>query len=201
MATTMYYTGLRPVLRGRTAPRFNPFTGKPAVYSNYLIFSDEHVLDGAPIENHVPGTGYHPHDWLLSQWFLHGSSNKWMKNPGNGIRQLYERTNPTLWKGITKAMAEPGHAAFRDSPYAYYNMFFHGLNSAKAMTGGHPKRYIGDINAPASFGYFDPWLYKGVPSTHAMDGVGIKVSSVLGEYGRDRVMEWRGVPSGKAMNV
>ena len=57
MAT--YYVGPRPVIKGRdTVNMVNPYKGTAGTYSYYPLFATSHALDGAPDNNHVPGTGY-----------------------------------------------------------------------------------------------------------------------------------------------
>jgi len=75
MAT--FYVGPRPVLKGRsTAEMVNPYTtmtGKSkgtGTYSFYPLYSTSHVLDGAPDNHYVPGTGQHPGNRFFHRYLL-----------------------------------------------------------------------------------------------------------------------------------
>lgn len=205
MAT--FYRGYRPVLKGRSAAdEINPYTGKVAVYSNWSIFNPSHVLDGAPDEDHVPGTGYHPHDVSLSRQFLGLDPKSPMDGAGGGARLSYGRFHPLEFKGLPgAAVFGPGyghterHNAFTYSLYS--NFIFDGVPSADAFANtGHVIRYIGAPGAPNSFGYFNPYVYKGTtPPALANAGRVEPAPDTPGVYGHQHVEEWFGVPSARAL--
>jgi len=207
MAT--FYVGPRPVLKGQsTANMVNPYTsmtGKAkgaGTYSYYPLYSTSHILDGAPDNNHVPGTGYHPGNVFLSQIFngstlyIHPLSGAFADGAG------YEgsRFRPMEFKGLVGSAAFPsgfGHAD-RVSEYSYNNYIFDGVSSSNvfANTGHNPRTDA--QGAPASFGYFRPDEEHGVTSAKVFTS-GYGQSNVTGDYGREKVQEWYGVPSAKAL--
>jgi len=209
MAT--FYVGPRPVLKGRsTAEMVNPYTtmtGKSkgtGTYSFYPLYSTSHVLDGAPDNHYVPGTGEHPGNRFLSQIFvgstlyIHPLSGTFADGAG------YEgaRFKPLEFKGLTGAKAFPssfGHAQRADTEYSLYNNYiFDGVTSANIFANtGHAQRTEAD-GAPASFGFFQPSRFNGVDSaTVFVSGYG--QANVTSDYGREKVQEWYGVPSAKAL--
>lgn len=209
MAT--FYVGPRPVLKGRsTAEMVNPYTtmtGKSkgtGTYSFYPLYSTSHVLDGAPDNHYVPGTGQHPGNRFLSQIFvgstlyIHPLSGTFADGAG------YEgaRFKPLEFKGLTGAKAFPssfGHAQRADTEYSLYNNYiFDGVTSANIFANtGHAQRTEAD-GAPASFGFFQPSRFNGVDSaTVFVSGYG--QANVTSDYGREKVQEWYGVPSAKAL--
>jgi len=250
----MFYTGYRPIFQGQSDSDWvNTYTGKVGVYSNWSLMSRKHLLDGAPKVNHVPGTGYSPHDVFLSRRFLGLDTKEPMDGAGLGPR-FYEgsgrdtsygpgldssygkrddpvffgylgRFAPWQYKGLAVAKATPagyGHVAFRNLYYAYFvNWFFHGLPADEVMKNpGHRIRPIAiglsqDISStsgspPATFGYFDPWKFKGVVS--AQECVNPGQVSTSGIYynayldrdhlgGHNKVNEWIGVTSSKALGT
>jgi len=208
MAT--FYVGPRPVLKGRsTAQMVNPYTsmtGKAkgsGTYSYYPLYSTSHVLDGAPDNHHVPGTGYHPGNVLLSQLF---NGTTLYIHPLSGVfpngTATYEgaRFKPLEYKGLTGAAAFPagyGHAD-RVSDYSYNNYIFDGVSSSNIFANtGHAKRTEAQ-GAPSSFGTFTPEEYNGVASAKVF-AAGYGQANTTGDYGREKVQEWYGVPSAKAL--
>lgn len=208
MAT--FYVGPRPVLKGRsTAEMVNPYTsmtGKAkgsGTYSHYPLYSTSHVLDGAPDTHHVPGTGYHPGNVLLSQLFngttlyVHPLSGAF---PDGSATYEGARFRPLEYKGLAGAAAFPsgyGHPN-RISDYSYNNYIFDGVNSADVFANtGHGPRTEAQ-GAPASFGVFRPEEYNGLESTKVFTA-GYGQANVTGDYGREKIQEWYGVPSAKAL--
>jgi len=209
MAT--FYVGPRPVLKGRsTTEMVNPYTtmtGKSkgtGVYSFYPLYSTSHVLDGAPDNHHVPGTGRHPGNRFLSQVFvgttlyIHPLSGTFADGSG------YEgaRFKPLEYKGLNGASAFPsgfGHAPRVDTEYSLYNNYiFDGVTSANVFANtGHAQRTEAE-GAPSSFGFFQPSRFNGVASTVVFT-TGYGQDNVTGDYGREKVKEWYGVPSAKAL--
>ena len=167
MAT--FYVGPRPVLKGRnTQEMINSFKGTAGTYSYYPLFA-KGLLDGAPDNHYVPGTGDHPGNRLLSQLF---NGTTLYVHPLSGTfadgSATYEgaRFRPKEYKGLVGAAAFPtsfGHAE-RTTDYSLYNNYiFDGVTSAEIFTSGY-----------------------GQPNTET-------------EYGRNKVQEWAGVPSARAL--
>lgn len=207
MAT--FYVGPRPVLKGQsTAEMVNPYTtmtGKAkgaGTYSYYPLYSTSHVLDGAPDNHHTPGTGRHPGNVLLSQIFngttlyIHPLSGTF----ADGANYEGSRFRPMEFKGLAGATAFPtgyGHAD-RVSDYSYNNYIFDGVTSANIFANlGHGPRTEAQ-GAPSSFGTFIPDLINGAPSAKVFTS-GYGQANVTGDYGREKVQEWYGVPSAKAL--
>jgi hypothetical protein len=209
MAT--FYTGPRPVLKGRTSVNMvNPYTtmtGKvkgAGVYSFYPLYSTDHVLDGAPDNHFEPGTGQFPGNRFLSQVF---NGTDLYVHPLSGTfadgTATYDgaRFRPLEYKGLAGAAAFPpsfgkGNEYFTE--YGYNNYIFDGVTSAEVMANtGHAQRTEAE-GAPSSFGYFVPARFAGVESSKVFtEGYG--QANVTGDYGREKVKEWYGVPSAKAL--
>jgi hypothetical protein len=204
MATA--YVGPRPVLKGRTSANMvHPYKNRVGTYSFWVNWSPDQVLDGAPDNNHVPGTGRHPGNVFLSQVFrgtslyIHPLSGSFADGAGyDGAR-----FRPNEYKGLTGAKAFPanfGHAD-RVSEYSYNNNIFDGVTSSNIMANtGHARRTEAQ-GAASSFGFFIPAEFKGVTSTTVFtSGYGQSIPEGYdNEYGRNRVKEFRGVPSAKAL--
>ena len=209
MAT--FYVGPRPVLKGRTtAEMVNPYTsmtGKAkgtGTYSFYPLYSTSHVLDGAPDNHFAPGTGQFPGNRFLSQVFngttlyIHPLSGTFQDGAGyDGAR-----FKPQEFKGLAGASAFPstfGHAYNRANDYALYdNFIFDGVPSANIFSNtGHAQRTEAE-GAPSSFGFFQPNQFKGVPSTVVFTS-GYGQANTTGDYGREKVKEFNGVASAKAL--
>jgi hypothetical protein len=208
MAT--FYVGPRPVLKGRNSNNMvNPYTsmtGKAkssGTYSFYSLYSSDHVLDGAPDRNHVPGTGRHPGNLFLSQLltgavsYIHPLSGEFLNGRG-------ERFSPKEFKGLNgAAVFQPdfGKPQAFFSEYNYNNFIFDGVPSTEIMRdAGHAQR-TEEEGAPSSFGYFIPDLHQGVEST-VVFAAGYGQALPVGydnPYGKNRVKEFRGVPSAKAL--
>lgn len=209
MAT--FYVGPRPVLKGRTtAGMVNPhttMTGKAkstGTYSYYPLYSTSHVLDGAPDNHHTPGSGNHPGNRFLSQLFngttlyIHPLSGTFADGSAT-----YDgaRFRPLEYKGITAGKAFPsdfGHAE-RTTDYSLYsNYIFDGVTSANAFANtGHAQR-SDTAGAANSFGFFQPTEFHGVTSTKVFTN-GYGQANTTGDYGREKVQEWYGVPSAQAL--
>lgn len=210
MAT--FYVGPRPVLKGRTtAGMVNPYTsmtGKAkstGTYSYYPLYSTSHVLDGAPDNHFAPGTGEFPGNRFLSQVFngtslyVHPLSGTF---PDGSATYDGARFKPLEYKGITGAKAFPsgfGHASRADTEYSLYNNYiFDGVTSANVFAStGHGQRTEA-TGAPSSFGFFQPTEFHGVTSTTVFTS-GYGQANTTGDYGREKVNEWSGVPSAKAL--
>lgn len=199
MAT--FYVGPRPVLKGRNVnDMVNVFKGTAGTYSFYPDFGSG-VLDGAPDRNHVPGTGYFPGDVLMSQLFngtvfyIHPLSGDFADGYGFG------RFNPTLFKGLSGAKVFPtnfGHEE-RENEYKVRQYRFRGVASAEPFKDlGHAYGRTEQDGAPASFGFFQPELFQGTDSSKVFaTGYGQEYATT--DYGQQRIQEWAGVPSAKAL--
>jgi hypothetical protein len=211
MAT--FYVGPRPVLKGQnTAAMVNPYTtmtGKAkgaGTYSYYPLYSTSHILDGAPDNDHTPGTGYHPGNVLLSQIFngtslyIHPLAGTF---PDGTATYDGARFRPMEYKGLAGSAAFPsgfGHAD-RTSDYSYNNYIFDGVSSANVFANtGHAPRTDAQ-GAPASFGSFRPDEYNGLSVAKVFtSGYGQALPTDYdNEYGKNKIQEWRGVPSSQAL--
>lgn len=211
MAT--FYVGKRPVLRGRRDSDFS-FTEKTktlsgktrsavGTYSRYTLFGPG-VLTGAPDNDHTPGTGYSPHGLFLTRYFRGLDTKGALDGPGSGARLTGARYRPLEYKGLSVAAAladsSLGHARRVTSYSQYDNFTFDGVTSAEALKApGHAIRAIGASGTAASFGYFDPYGYKGT-TTQALSGATQAYPTTFDHaYGKNRVNEWRGLPGSKAL--
>lgn len=210
MATV--YVGYRPVLKGRISSEFafqektNTLSGRArtavGVYSHYALFGSG-VLDGAPDNNYVPGSGRHPHGLALSRRFVGLDTKNALDDAGSGARVSGARYRPLEYRGLPGAAAlntvSLGHAPRVTSYSKYDNFIFDGVGAEALASPGHARRSIGAVGAPSSFGAFDPYVYKGV-STAALAGSSTTYPTGYdSEYGRNRVNEWRGAPSSRAL--
>lgn len=209
MAT--FYVGPRPVLKGQnTNSMVNPYTsmtGKAkgkGTYSYYPLYSTSHILDGAPDNHHIPGTGYFPGDVFLSQIFkgstlyIHPLSGTF---PDGSATYDGARFRPMEFKGLSGAKAFPttfGHIE-RENDYKLRQYRFKGVASAEAFANtGHALGRTDAQGAPASFGYFIPEDYQGVASAKIFPS-GYGEAYTPSDYGRQQVQQWKGVPSAKAL--
>ena len=197
MAT--YYVGPRPVLKGRdTVNMVNPFKGTAGTYSYYPLFATSHVLDGAPDNNHIPGTGNRPSSLLMSQLFA-GSTLYTATTPLAGTfadgTATYDgvRFRPHEYKGFSATRALAGGHAKRSLYYgAYNNAIFDGVTSADAFANtGHAKRVT-------AYSFYNNYIFDGVASAAVMPA-GYGQGNERGDYGRAKVNEWTGVPSAQAL--
>jgi len=207
MAT--FYVGPRPVLKGQSsAGMVHPYKGTVGKYSFWVNWSNSHVLDGAPDNHHIPGTGRHPGSVFLSQLFngstlyVHPLSGTFQ----NGSKYAGARYRPLEYKGLTGAAAFTngyGHTIDRVTSYSFYSNYkFDGVTSAEVLTNvGHGQRAYGSAGVANSFGYFIPEEFHGVASTTVFTsgyGQGIPVG-YNNAYGKNKVNEYRGVPSARAL--
>lgn len=204
MAT--FYVGPRPVLKGQnTKDMVNPYKGTAGTYSYYPLYSTSHVLDGAPDNHFAPGTGQFPGNRFLSQLFngttlyVHPLSGSF---PDGSATYDGARFRPKEFKGLSGAAAFPsgfGHADRVTSYSLYSNYIFDGVAAAEIFASGygHGPRTEAQ-GAPSSYGVFRPTEEQGVPSAKVFTA-GYGQANVTGDYGREKVQEWYGVPSAKAL--
>lgn len=203
MAT--FYVGPRPVLAGQnTNSMVNPYytmTGKAkgtGTYSYYPLYSTSQILRGGPDNAHVPGTGRHPGNVLLSQ-LLTGSTLYVGTTPLAGTfadgTATYDgaRFRPFEYRGLSSAQALSGGHAKRTTAYSLYtNYIFDGVTSANAFTNmGHAKRVT-------DYSLYNNYIFDGVPSTEVIKGSYGQANETT-EYGRVKPKEWKGVASSKAL--
>jgi hypothetical protein len=187
----------------------NPYTtmsGKAkgkGTYSYYPLYGTSQILDGGPDNHHVPGTGYFPGDVFMSQIFrgstlyIHPLSGTF---PNGTATYDGARFRPMEFKGLAGAKAFPtsfGHAE-RQNEYKLRQYAFKGVASAVAFANtGHGARTDAQ-GAPASYGYFRPEEAQGVASTKVFPA-SFGQPNTATEYGRQKVQEWKGIPSAKAL--
>lgn len=196
MAT--YYVGPRPVLRGRnTNDMVNSFKGTAGTYSFYPLFAPG-LLTGAPDNHHVPGTGDHPGNVLLSQLF-NGTSLYDSTTPLAGVFADGTTTfggmrfRPSEYKGLSTSKALDGGHAKRTTDYSLYsNYFFDGVASAEVFAN------IGHAARTTDYSLYDNYTFDGVASAEVMPA-GYGQANTASEYGRNKVGEYKGVPSAKAL--
>lgn len=195
MAT--FYVGPRPVLRGRsTTEMINPYKGTAGTYSFYPLFA-KGVLDGGPDNNHIPGTGYHPGNVLLSQIFngthlyIHPLSGAF---PNGTATYGGTRFKPFQYKGLSSAFSSGYGHADRTTDYSLYsNFIFDGVTAANAFGSGY-----GHAKRVTSYSLYNNFEFDGVDSTNVFPA-GYGQSNTSSEYGRNKVQEHKGVPSAKAL--
>lgn len=195
---TTYYVGPRPVLKGRTTADMIGPKGVVGTYSYYPLKGGSHVLDGGPDNNHTPGTGYHPGNVLLSQLFngstLYAGTTPLAGTFADGTTTFGGmRFRPSEYKGLATAKALAGGHVKRTTDYSLYsNYIFDGVTSAEAFAGmGHAKRVT-------AYSLYNNYIFDGVTSTSVMPA-GYGQANTASEYGRNKVGEYKGVPSAKAL--
>lgn len=202
----IFYVGPRPVLRGKNSgDAVHPITGAEGVYSNWDIHNTSHVLAGAPNNDHTPGTGYHPHGLTLTRRHRGLDTLNPLDNSGGGARIDGMRYRPLENKAAGNALvfySGYGHIP-RVTGYSQWDAYddsdrFVPLTSSAV---GHVKRAHGAAGTAATFGYFDHYIYKGVTDEPLEDTVQTVPTTYDNAYGRNRVNEWQGVTSAKALNV
>ena len=193
MAT--YYVGPRPVLKGRnTTDMVNPFKGTAGTYSFYPLFAPG-LLTGSPDNHHVPGTGNHPGNVLLSQIFngtalyIHPLSGAF----ANGASYDGARFKPHTYKGVSGVFtAGYGHADRQTDYGLYSNYEFDGVTSAEVFAN------IGHAARTTDYSLYDNYTFDGVASAEVMPA-GYGQANTASEYGRNKVGEYKGVPSAKVL--
>lgn len=198
MAT--FYVGYRPVLRSRNSnDHVHHWRGEVGTYSHYALMSSSHVLSGAPDNKKVPGEerGYN-YVRLLEYIYAGGQHIAPMVGAGDGPRWEGGRFRPLEYKGLPSAVIFSGDYGFTGPPTEsarYSNLAFDGLAVTEALLGaGTPRRFN------VSFGgAFDPFIYKGA-SERAMEDPGQPLPvGYDNPYGKNKINEWRGIPSAKAL--
>lgn len=210
MATS--YIGPRPILRGAdSTDMVNPYvtmTGKvkgTGTYSYYPLYNANNLLSGMPDRDHTIGTGYFPGDVFMSQLFR-GLGDTLYVHPLSGtFRNGYGfgRFNPDGYKGLDATTAFTsgfGHVE-RENEYKHRAYRFAGIASAEAIkNAGHAPRTDAQ-GAPNSYGLFRPDENHYVPSGQVfVSTFGQPIPTDYNhDYGKNKVQEWRGVASAKAL--
>jgi hypothetical protein len=174
----------------------NPYRGTTGTYSFYPLYAPG-LLTGAPDNNHVPGTGRHPGNVLLSQIFngttlyIHPLSGTF---PDGTATYGGTRFKPMEHKGVIGAFSAGYGHGDRVTDYSLYSNFvFDGVTAADAFgpTYGHAKRVT-------AYSLYNNFEFDGVDSTTVFPS-GYGQANVESEYGRNKVQEHKGVPSSKAL--
>lgn len=200
MATV--YRGYRNIIKGRNSNDAVHPTKGVGEYSNWDLLNTSHALDGAPDRHYAPGTGDYPNDYALTyEWRgLHKISP--LKDPGLGPELTWADHHPFEYKGLesTQALKNPGHAYGRENDNANWtNFFFVGVPSAEPLATddiGHAVRAESVWN---SFGSFGPNVHKGVGDQVMADPGKAVPTEYDYELGFNKINEWQGVPSSKAL--
>jgi len=202
------YSGNTPIIKGRSTSDFvHPYKGL-GTYSNWSIFAGNGPLADMPEkEDHVPGTGRHPHGLQLSQQFM-GLDNEMhpMADPGSGP----ELTWHTSYKDAFALKGKDGQDIFprdfghekRDSSYALKDPWtFRGVAAAPLEDVGHEQRLF-NVGTANWVGATHPYDYgsKSVSGTPLEDpGAPIDDKPSGLDHAFQRVNEWKGVPSARAL--
>jgi hypothetical protein len=204
----IFYTGYRPVTKGRnTNDSEHPLKGV-GEYSNYHIWNTSHVLDGAPNNDHTPGTGYHPGDYYLSSIMMGAFNNPHipLADPGNGpALTWYERYSSLLGKRGQDGQNAFGGRDFGHEPGRITDYSFSRIRDLEDRVeplsdAGHELRGRGDEGAAHTFGRFAPYINKGVTPSLPTVGQYLPDDGVYdNDYGHNKPKEWRGVPSSRAL--
>jgi len=203
---TVFYTGMRPVLKGRNSnDAVHPNKGVVGTYSNWSLFNTSHVLDGAPNNNHVPGEGRHPHGISMSRRYngleTHSSQVEELRAAGGGVRITGMRYRPLENKAAGNNLAfisGYGHID-RETSYSLVDHYDDTNRQVQISDPGHVRRGVDAANTANSFGAFDPHIYKGVPTGQLDDAGSARPTGYDNSYGKNRVLEWRGVTSARIL--
>lgn len=205
----VFYTGTRPVTKGRDSDNsIHPYKGV-GVYSNWALMNTSHILDGAPNTAHTPGDGYHPHDIQLTRRYLgletHGTQVEELRDAGGGTRLDYHRWHPNENKAAGNNLVFKfgfGHIT-RQVDYSNWDAYDDTYRQRRLDDPGHSIRYTGDDGVVEGMGAYRPNINQGITDEPLENTV--QKYPVAGkyntDYGRNRVNEWHGIPSGKGLNV
>lgn len=195
------YVGYRPILAGRNSNNFIGPRGNVGKYSNYsLRDTGTKVFTGFPNTNYAVGSN--DRQVRILEYIYSGRQHVApMAGAGLGPDLLTgARYKPLENKAAGGALVfQPayGHLDRVTNYSAYSNYQYDGLDSAEPMKGpGHVLRYTTTYGGP-----FKPYENKGA-SVQAMYNPGQTIPAVYtNAYGKNRVNEWRGLPSSKALNI
>lgn len=200
----IFYTGYKQVTKGRNAnDSVHPYKGA-GEYSNYHLWNTSHVLDGAPNNDHTPGTGYFAGDYYLSS-VMNGTFVD-LKVPLDDAGSGPELTWYTNIGELVAKQGSDNQGAFganfghalRSSEYSY-GYLKHAEDTVEYLDGaGHAIRGIDEAGTANTFGRSAPHIHKGV--TVVFSGYGQDIpEGYNNDYGHNKPMEWRGVPSAQAL--
>lgn len=200
----IFYTGPRAVTKGRNSnDSIHPYKGV-GEYSNYHLWNTSHVLDGAPNEDHVPGTGYHPGDYFLSSVMLgvFVDYKAPLEDPGKGPElDWYTPYSVSLLRSGEQGEAfgdDFGHE-LRRSDYSFGYIKYAEDNDELLASAGHAYRTIDGDGTASTFGRFEPHINKGITKPFEEDYGQEVPEGYDNEYGRNKVNEWRGTPSSRIL--
>lgn len=213
----------RPVLPGQNTNNWrHNVTGELGVYSNWSLQSATHLLEDAPLRDHVPGAGDYPHGLLYSQMFTgahsyapmevakfsHGGQ-KWSVT--FAVSQPWQLHNPWEYHGVPGAEVFGGtfgytvaEAATREFTFSRYSNYeFNGVPSADPEV-GQPLLTWDAVGLPSHAYRHAPYEFKGVgedavENPGETDSVKYARAETGNQYAFQRVNEWQGVPSSKAL--
>lgn len=205
MAVT--YSGNTPRFSGRSTGDYeHPYKGA-GTYSNWSIFHGDGPLSVFPAneENHVPGTGRHPHNVQMSRYYT-GLEDRTqpLDDPGMGPELTWHRKYSDVitiqGEGAQKAFGvDYGHEDRVTSYSRWAEYIYRGVTPAPLADPGHEFRRLNEGTANW-FGPTEPLQYHGVSKTPLHDpGATIEDKPQGLDYAFQKVQEWKGVPSAKAL--
>ena len=197
MATT--YIGYKPVLAQRNSKNFIGPKGKVGVYSNYeLRDTGTKIFTGFPDRQYVMGT---KNDINILEYIFAGRQHiAPMKDPGLGVDTSYMRGRPYELRATGGAKVFPtgyGHVDRLTSYSSYSNYIPDGLDNAQPLkAAGHLRR----VNAGLSYGgAFDPLVNRGVSVAPMAKAGQVLPTGYTNPYGKNKVNEYRGLASTRAL--
>ena len=207
----VFYTGYRNVTKGRSWNVVHPYKGTVATYSNYQLWNESNVLDGAPNTDHVPGTGLKPGNAGLSRQYLGLWESHPMDNPGTSTLVAFD---PLTYKGLPGAGPLRGSFGYtyvwsnadRKNWAGHSDLLFSGLDSAQTISGtfGHA---AGTLVYSSVDTLGNDLEFDGVGTPTGFDATyGITDQASFyndannpDTYGRTKTNEWKGVPSAQIL--
>jgi hypothetical protein len=170
------------------------------------LYNTSHVLDGAPNEDHVPGTGYHPGDYYLSSVMLGNfvDFKTPLTDPGDGAElEWYTLSSILLGRRGQDGQHAFGGADFghevRDSDYSHGYLIRAALYPQFLQDAGHELRDLDAEGTANTYGRHNPHINKGVTPVFG-DELGHAIPDGYdNEYGHNKPNEWKGLPSSRAL--
>lgn len=196
----LFYTGKRPVTKGRDWQDAIDRYHSVGVYSNWDLLNPSQILDGFPNTNTVLGADRLSMPRLLEMVYSGAHHIEPIKNVGGGQRLSYGRFRPLTYRGLEGAKAfQSGYGrtpAFASDYANYSNFIYDGLaNAEPLLEPGHALRYTTTYGGASR-----PWLHQGAAADKAMDESGTAMSATADSpYGRNKINQWFGVTSAKAL--
>lgn len=197
------YTGYRRVTKGKNYnDSVHLWKGTVGVYSNWDLMNPSQVLDGAPNTNTVLGDSRDLSSPRLLELIFSGKTGHKapMANSGNGPMLDWHTADILEYKGLSPIFASGyGHTTSERTDYARYtNFVFDGIDVAETLKNpGHAIRYDS-----AWGGAFAPYIWKGLADPAMTDpGSNTDAPAYDNDYGKNKVLEWRGVASSSALST